>query len=81
MKNHKLIVYMIIVNILPLLLYDRLSYLLDTKYKNHLLNVFDNRMASFLLFVGIYLFIQKIAFHLILIKLYHVPEESQYVSK
>lgn len=80
MKNPRLIVYMVIVNILPLLLFDRLSYLLDTQYQTHPLYVFDNRIASFILFVGIYLITQKLLFNLVLTKLYTIPQESQYVS-
>lgn len=77
--NKKLTLYMILINITPFLLYDRLVYHSLSALKSPLLVfLLTNTLSKFILFLLIYGFIQTVLFKTVLMRLYHQDHVSAY---
>ena len=81
MTMTKLIAYMMILNTLPFLIFDRIHFLLlKSQTPRIITSLLDHHAGKFILFILIYLFIQYLLFKIILKNLYLSRFHSAYVS-
>jgi hypothetical protein len=79
--NRKILLYMVLINLLPFLLYDRLIYHSLSSVDNaFLFYLFTNFISKMIIFILIYCFIQIILFKILIMRLYNQNHVSAYAS-